>query len=187
MSFCIYFFLSYHSIAYLTEWFLLHISIISVLAYPLALVILDKFSLLLGCSKEKKVKEEITLRWKKLYIFLIVHFCGHAKHLTELWVTHFITKVQLIRAVPPVLIGEWLSGCRHANTCICPTAMCFCMYVPVSAMHKAGEFPNFNSRFTFGCAFWAAIGGLPFGVWQTWKRYIHHNPNSIQISSSMWA
>lgn len=51
--FVLYFLPSYHPIAYFTEWFLLHISIISVLVYPLALVILDKFSLLLGCSKDK--------------------------------------------------------------------------------------------------------------------------------------
>lgn len=133
MSFLFHFLLSYHAIAYFTEWFLMHISILSVLAYPLALVILDKFSLLLGCSAEEKVKEEITLRWKKLYIFLIVHFCGHAKHLTELWVTHFITNVQPTWEMPPVLTREWRSGCRQANTCMCPTVRapaCMCLYQP---------------------------------------------------------
>lgn len=52
--FVFHFLLSYHSLVYFTEWSLLQISVISIAVYPLALFVLDKFSLLLGCSKEKK-------------------------------------------------------------------------------------------------------------------------------------
>lgn len=81
----------------------------------------------------------------------------------------------------PSAHSVWLRGCRHVHTCMHPTRawFCMCLYQPCV---EVGEFPKFNSRFTFGFRwiFWAAIRGLPFGVWQTWKRYINQNPNSIK-------
>lgn len=83
-------------------------------------------------------------------------------------------------------LSQWPQGrmCRCVHTCTCPTwpCLCICLY---HSCRKAGELPKFNSTFTFGFrwVFWDATGGLPFGVWQTWKRYIHHNLNSMLVSS----
>lgn len=59
--------------------------------------------------------------------------------------------------------------CRRVHTCTCPTWLCL-----YQSCRKAAELPKLNSTFTFGLrwVFWDATWGLPFGVWQTWKRYI---------------
>lgn len=80
--------------------------------------------------------------------------------------THFTTRVHWqarLSQCPRV----WLPGCSRVHTCMRPTCVCSCpcLYQPCT---KPGEFPKFNSRFTFRFrwAFWAAIGGLPFGSGQ---------------------